>query len=71
MAPPRAGGQPLQNRQGEGGRFAGAGLGQPHQVTPLENYGDSLLLDGGGSGIANSLNAGDEAPVQRKLFELH
>jgi hypothetical protein len=52
VAAVRAGGQPLQNGQGEAGGLAGAGLGGAQQVFPGENNGDGLRLDGGGLGIA-------------------
>jgi hypothetical protein len=34
-----------QNRQGEGGRFAGAGLGRADQVLPCENNRKGAKLD--------------------------
>jgi len=37
----------VQDRQREGGRLPGAGLGAADQVLPLEHDGDRLLLDGG------------------------
>ncbi len=41
-----AGKQSLQNRYGEGRRFAGAGVGQADDVTALKRQRDSLVLDG-------------------------
>ena len=42
------GGQAVQRRQREGGRLAGAGLGNAQQVTAFHQGGDRLPLDGGG-----------------------
>ncbi len=44
--------QALQQRQGETGGLAGAGLRAGENVAPLENDGDGLQLNGGGFGIA-------------------
>jgi hypothetical protein len=43
--------QPLQQRQGEGSGLAGAGLGEPEQVTSFQQQGNRLRLDRGGMGI--------------------
>ena len=42
----------LQDRQHEGGRFAGAGLCGPNQVAPGEGERDGLQLNGGGLLVA-------------------
>ena len=42
----------LQDRQGEGGGLAGAGLGDAEQVAPVEDAGDGLRLDRGGRVVA-------------------
>ena len=44
--------QTLQNRQHEGGRLAGSGLGQAHDVVSLKDRRDGLALDGGWRVIA-------------------
>ena len=49
---PRALGEAVENRQREGCRLAGAGLGDAAQVAAGEDLGDGLRLDGGGVGIA-------------------
>ena len=46
------GGEPVQQRQGEAGRLAGAGLSAGHDVASCEHDGNDLRLDGGGGGIA-------------------
>ena len=46
-------GQQRKERQREGGCFSGPGLGRAHEITPRENHGDGLFLDGGGLGIAH------------------
>ncbi len=40
--------QVVDHRQAEGGRFAGAGLGQAHDVDAVHGQRDGLLLNGGG-----------------------
>jgi len=52
VAAVRAGGQPLQNGQGEAGGLAGAGLRGAEQVASREDDRDGLKLDRGGLGIA-------------------
>jgi hypothetical protein len=44
--------QPLQQRQGESGGLAGAGLRGADQVAAGEYDGDGLRLDRGGLGVA-------------------
>jgi len=67
----RAAGQALQNRQHKGSRFSGAGLGQSQDVTPLEDDGDGLLLNGGRRRIARRPDARVDTRVKGKLFEIH
>ena len=45
-------GQPMQDRQREGGGFAGAGLRQTEQVAPAEQMRDRLGLNRGWCGVA-------------------
>ena len=40
----------------EGGRLAGAGLGDAEHVTPCEDVGDGFGLDRGGGGVAGLLD---------------
>ena len=40
-------GEPVQHGQGEGGRFAGAGLGHAQHIASVENVRDGLSLNGG------------------------
>src|SRR5690606_41142358 len=47
-----AGGQALEQRQGEAGGLAGAGLGAGEHIAALEDDGDGLGLDGGGLAVA-------------------
>src|SRR3990170_1193302 len=44
--------QALQQRQGEAGGLAGAGLGAGQDIAPLEDHGDRLDLDGCGYAVA-------------------
>ena len=45
--------QPLQNRNRERSRLAGAGLGTAHQVAPLCHRADRLALDRGRFGVSH------------------
>jgi hypothetical protein len=49
---PLLGGEPLQDRQREGGRLAGAGLGDAEQVAALQQRRDGLRLDRRRLGVA-------------------
>ena len=44
--------EPLQHRQREAGRLAGAGLRTGHDVAPFEHDGNDAFLNGGGLGVA-------------------
>ncbi len=44
--------QPMQDRQREGRRLAGAGLGDAQKVAAGQDMGDRLRLDGRGQGVA-------------------
>ena len=63
--------QAFQNGQHEGGRFAGAGLGQAQNVTPFQNGRDGLGLNGGRSGITGRYDTRVDLRVQLKLVESH
>ena len=56
-----AGHQPLKDRQHEGRRLAGAGLGDAEDIAPLDLAGDRLGLDRGRRGVA----AGRDGPQDR------
>jgi hypothetical protein len=45
-------GEPMQDRQGEGGGLAGPGLGDADDIAALEDEGDGLCLDRGGGDVA-------------------
>ena len=60
----------LENRQDKGGRFTGAGLGQPHNITTFKNLGDSLILNGGRCFVATGLNTANYLLIKLKLFKL-
>jgi hypothetical protein len=52
MAAVRLLGQDLEERKGEAGGLAGSGLRGAQQVAAGEDYGNGLLLDRGGRGVA-------------------
>jgi hypothetical protein len=52
MARIRFPGQSLQQRQGEAGGLAGAGLGGAEQIASGQNDRNRLRLDGSGNGVA-------------------
>ena len=56
-----------EHGQHEGRGLAGAGLGDAEHVTPLEDVGDRLLLDGGGGGVACRRYGGDNLLGQAEL----
>ena len=59
----------LQDRQGEGGRLAGAGLGGADDVAAGEHERDGLHLDGRGLGVAHLLHGVGERVGEPKLGE--
>jgi len=61
--------QALQQRQGEAGGLAGAGLGGAEQVATREYEGDGLRLDGGGFGVALLRNRAQQLGNQPEAFE--
>jgi hypothetical protein len=69
--PPRPRHEALENGEGERGRFARAGLGEPHDVLSLEYEWNALQLNWGGSLIAKGTNAGFYLRVKLKQFETH
>jgi hypothetical protein len=44
--------EPVQDGERKGGRFAGAGLGNPKKIAAGYHIGDGLGLDGGGLAVA-------------------
>jgi len=65
----RGGHQPLQDGQQEGGRLAGAGLGQSHEVASGGHVGDGFSLDGGGGFVTEAFDIGDKGGIQAKYIE--
>jgi hypothetical protein len=63
--------QALQDRQHEGGGFAGSGLGNAHDVLSLENRRDGPDLDGGWRGIAERLDAGRDLRMEMERSKTH
>jgi hypothetical protein len=68
---PRRDGEPVQDRQREGGRLAGAGLGAAQDVAPFEYVGDRLRLDGRGGGITFGRNGPNERLSEPEVCKLH
>ena len=62
-------GQAVQDRQGEGGGLAGAGLGDAQQVLAGHDVGDGFLLDRRGLGIAGRGQSLEKGLVQAHGFE--
>jgi len=63
--------EPLQDRQHEGGGFAGAGLRQPQHVAALQHRGHGLQLDGGGYGVAQGLHPRQNVRMQMERRKTH
>ena len=62
-------GQAMQDRQGEGRRLAGAGLGDAQQILALHDVGNGLGLDRRRLLIAGRGQGGQESLVQAHGFE--
>ena len=56
-----------EHRQDEGSGLAGAGLGDAENVTPGEDVGDRLFLDGGRGGVAGGRNSGENLVGQAEM----
>ena len=69
MGTRRFGGEPLQERQGEGGSLAGAGGGLSQEVPAVEEGRDRLALDGGGFLVAEAGEGVDEGGGEAELGE--
>ena len=61
----------LEDRQHEGGRLAGAGLGAGEDVATGQDERDRLGLDGGGLGVALVRDGAEELGRQPELIEGH
>ena len=68
---PRPGHQAVEEGQDERGGFAGAGLGQTHDVAPFQNGRDGLLLDGSGDDVALLGDVLQQARVEAQRLEAH
>jgi hypothetical protein len=66
----RVGEQALQDRQDEGGRLAGAGLGDAQEIAPGQDRWNGLLLDRGGLAMARGLDPGANPGIQVKRLKL-
>jgi hypothetical protein len=62
-------GEALQERQGEAGGLAGAGLRGAEQIASREDDGDGLRLDGGCFGIALLRDGAKQLGQQPEAFE--
>ncbi len=61
--------KPLQDRQCEGGRLAGSGLGNAAQVAAVEYLRDSLRLDRGRCRVALGRNSAENGRSKSKIGE--
>ena len=59
----------MQDRQGEGGGLAGAGLGDAQQVLAEHDVGDGLGLDRRRIGVAGGVQRLEEGLVQAHGFK--
>ena len=66
-----AAGQQLQQRQGETGGLAGAGLRAGQQVMALQHDRDGLGLDGGGLGVAQFVHGFQDRRCQVQIVKVH
>ena len=67
----RRAGQAVQHGQGEGGRFAGTGLGAAQQVMTGQYQGNGLGLNGRGRFIALLEHSFQDGRSQVQFFEVH
>jgi hypothetical protein len=61
--------EPLQQRQGETGGLAGAGLRRAEQIAPGEHDRNGLRLDGGGFGVTLLGDSAEQLGRQAEAFE--
>ncbi len=64
------GDEAVEDRQGEGGRLAGAGLGDADQVAALHQDGNGLRLDGRRLGVAHLGQRSDERRGEAEAVEI-
>ena len=64
------GDQAVEDRQREGRRLAGAGLGDADQVAPVHQNGNGLRLDRGRLGVAHLGQRGDERRGKAEAVEI-
>ena len=63
--------QAVQDRQGECGGFAGAGLGQAHDVQALHDGRNALFLNRCRCGVAGCRNSGSDLGMKIECLEIH
>ena len=63
--------EPLQYRQYERGRLAGAGLGQTDNVFTFQDRGDGLFLDWGCFLESEGFYSGHDTGVKIEIFKIH
>ena len=63
-------GEPVQHGQGEGGRLAGAGLGDAEHITSVEDVGDGLGLNGGGGLVPEGGEGPHDGFAQSERMEI-
>jgi hypothetical protein len=64
-------GKAIQDRQGEAGGLASAGLGGGKQIAALQHQGNALGLDGGGGGVAGLGHGPQQGLGQAEFGEFH
>ena len=70
-SPGGAGGKDREDRQGEGGGLTGTGLGDPDQVTTLEDKGNRRRLDRGRFGVTRLLDGFQNGGIKAEGAEGH
>src|SRR5690606_31657329 len=66
-----AGEQQLENRQGETGGLAGAGLGRDHEITTFQHGRDGLRLDRSGGGVTSGSHGAHQRVGQAERSKGH
>ena len=69
MAAIRLGTEDLEQREGEAGGLAGAGLRGAEKVLAGENDGNGLRLDGGGRGVALFRDCAEQLGLQAERIK--
>jgi len=70
-APARFLHQVLQQRQNKGRCLAGPGLGEAHDVPPVQDVGNGLMLDRRGAGIGLLMDRGGDVRMKIELLKCH